>query len=57
MSDKRGTDWNELRKELFTAEEILECDKRVNLISCAIKADKEQNSSETNHDAKRGVNL
>ena len=37
-----GDDWEEVRKELFTAEEIAESDSRVSLISELIKARREQ---------------
>ena len=37
-----GDDWEDVRKELFTAEEIAESDSRVSLISELIKARREQ---------------
>ena len=40
--DAIGDDWEEVRKELFTAEEIAESDLRVSLISELIKARREQ---------------
>ena len=36
-----GTDWKDVRKELFTKEEIAECDLRVAIISELIRARKE----------------
>ena len=40
--DAIGDDWEEVRKEIFTAEEIAESDSRVSLISELIKARREQ---------------
>ena len=40
--DAIGDDWEDVRKELFTAEEIAESDLRVSLISELIKARREQ---------------
>ena len=40
--DAIGDDWEDVRKELFTAEEIAESDSRVSLISELIKARREQ---------------
>ena len=40
--DAVGDDWEDVRKELFTAEEIAESDFRVSVISELIKARREQ---------------
>ena len=44
--DAIGDDWDDVRKELFTAEEIAESDSRVSLISELIKARREQEISQ-----------
>ena len=41
-----GHSWNDVRKELFTAEEIAECDLQVALISELIKARHEKGLSQ-----------
>ena len=42
-----GDDWEDVRKELFTVEEIAESDLRVSVISELIKARREQEISQT----------
>ena len=44
--DAIGDDWEDVRKELFTVEEIAESDSRVSLISELIKARREQEISQ-----------
>ena len=46
MGKKIGRDWEEVRKEIFTTDEIQESDLRVSIISEIIKARKEQGISQ-----------
>ena len=45
--DALSDEWEEVRKEIFTAEEIAESDLRVSVISELIKARREQEISQT----------
>lgn len=45
--DAIGDDWEDVRKELFTAEEIAESDLRVSLIRELIKARQEREINQT----------
>jgi hypothetical protein len=47
----RGRTWDEVRKELYTAEEIRESDLRVAIISERIKARNEKNISQREENA------
>lgn len=46
-NDAIGDDWEDVRKELFTPEEIAESDLRVSVISELIKARRERDISQT----------
>ena len=50
-----GHSWNDVRKELFTAEEIAECDLQVALISELIKARHEKGLSQKDLEQLSGV--
>ena len=50
-----GTDWKDVRKELFTKEEIAECDLRVAIISELIRARKELGISQKQLEELSGV--
>lgn len=50
-----GDEWEDVRKEIFTAEEIAESDLRVSLISELIKARQERGISQTQFEEFVGV--
>jgi len=58
MSEKKGDKfltWEEVRQELFTSEEIAECDLKVALIGELIKARREQGISQRKLEEMSGV--
>ena len=59
MSDKvinsRGHTWDEIEREIFTPEEIAECDLKVALIGELIKARREQGISQRKLEEMSGV--
>ena len=50
-----GSDWEDLRKELFTPEEIAACDLQVSLIGELIKLRQEQNLTQKKLEEMSGV--
>lgn len=50
-----GSEWQQVRKELYTSEEIAECDLRVALIGELIQARKEQNITQKQLEEMSGV--
>ena len=55
MSSSIGGNWNDLRKELFTPEEILESDIRVSIINELIKIRQEKGISQRELEVMSGV--
>lgn len=55
MNSAIGDSWEDVRKELFTQEEIIESDLRVSIIGELIKARKEQGISQKKLEELSGV--
>lgn len=55
MKNKKRTTWDDLRREIFSPEDMLECDIRVALASEIIKARKEQGVTQKELESKTGI--